>query len=203
MIDVDPNTPGTQIGVDQIGTTLKITVTDPFTGNSCWGKAYIEDKLPPTLTCPDNVTIECFEDISPRSTGEPTVYEGCGIYTLTYKDVVTKGSCNLGYDKVITRTFTAVDETGNKSTCVQFITVSLGNLNNLYYPLNYDGLVLPGHTYALKCDEKIDKNKDITPHLLDAPTCVDGYLLDSAYWLSTSLRVPKNLVGTVWITVNT
>ncbi|MEI2693768.1 MAG: T9SS type A sorting domain-containing protein [Saprospiraceae bacterium] len=193
VIDVDPNTPGTQIGVDQIGTTLKITVTDPFTGNSCWGKAYIEDKLPPTLTCPDNVTIECFEDISPRSTGEPTVYEGCGIYTLTYKDVVTKGSCNLGYDKVITRTFTAVDETGNKSTCVQFITVSLGNLNNLYYPLNYDGLVLPGHTYALKCDEKIDKNKDITPHLLDAPTCVDGYLLDSAYWLSTSLRVPKKL----------
>ncbi|MFN8331441.1 MAG: hypothetical protein U0T81_09525 [Saprospiraceae bacterium] len=34
----------------------------------------------------------------------------------------------------------------------------------------------------LNCDEKINRTKDVTPHMSDFPECVDGYIPDSAYW---------------------
>ncbi|MBK8484316.1 MAG: T9SS type A sorting domain-containing protein [Saprospiraceae bacterium] len=193
LVDEDPSTPFVQIGRNQIGRCLKITIREISSGNSCWGKACVEDKLAPALTCPRDIRVECYEDVGPLVTGAPTVNEGCGTYSLTFKDVVSKGSCTLGYDRIITRYFIAVDETGNRDTCVQIITVELGDLNNLTYPLNYDGLLLPGHTHALSCDAKVDANKNISAHLVDAPTCVDGYLLDSALFISSSIRVPKLL----------
>lgn len=193
IVDIEPNTPFLQVGPEQIGTCLKVTIREISSGNSCWGKVCIEDKLPPMMDCPRNLTIECYEDSSPSSTGTPGVTEHCGGYALTYKDVVSKGSCALGYDKIITRYFIAEDASGNKDTCIQTITIDLGDLNNLTYPLNYDGLVLPGHTYALSCDSKIDPNKNYQSHYLPFPTCVDGYLLDSAVFIGSGVRQPRTL----------
>jgi subtilisin-like proprotein convertase family protein len=41
-----------------------VTVTDPTTGNSCWGQVLIEDKLPPTIVCVD-YTLSCGESTDP------------------------------------------------------------------------------------------------------------------------------------------
>lgn len=193
IVDLEPNVPFVQIGAAQIGRCLTVTVREISSGNSCWGKVCVEDKLPPDLDCPRDLTIECYEDASPANTGWPTVDEACGPFTLTYKDVVTKGSCQSGYERVITRYFIAADVTGNKDTCIQTITVELSTLADLTYPPHYDGLVLPGHTHALSCDEKIDRNKDISKHLLPYPTCVDGYLVDSSVLIGTGNRVPRLL----------
>ncbi len=43
---------------DAIGQTLQVTVTDPTTGNSCWGTISVEDKIDPTIECRD-VVIMC------------------------------------------------------------------------------------------------------------------------------------------------
>ena len=43
-----------------VGNTYVVRVTDPETGNSCWGEVTIEDKLPPTIECRD-ITIICGE----------------------------------------------------------------------------------------------------------------------------------------------
>ncbi len=50
------------IGRPQIGLTLKVKVTDPETGNSCWGLIKVEDKLPPVLVCTD-LEVNCGADI--------------------------------------------------------------------------------------------------------------------------------------------
>ncbi|HEX5626338.1 MAG TPA: hypothetical protein VFX48_09995, partial [Saprospiraceae bacterium] len=193
LVDEDPQVPFVQIGKNQIGKCLKITVREISTGNTCWGKVCIEDKLPPILDCPEEVRVECFQEVTPFYTGFPEVNEACGSYTLTYKDDVSKGSCQLGYDRIITRTFTAIDDSGNKSTCTQIITVLLGNLNNLVYPLHFDGIVAPGHTHALSCDNKIDRNFNLNSHLVDAPVCVDDVILDQDVFINTGNRVPKIL----------
>lgn len=193
LVDDDPNAPYVQIGAAQIGRCLIVTIREISTGNSCWGKVCVEDKLPPRLDCPEDVTVDCFESTDPSNTGEPGVREACGFYSLTYKDVVQKGSCAAGYDKVITRYFIAVDAVGNRDTCIQVITVALGDLDDLTYPLNYDGLALPGHTYALNCDGKYDARKDVSAHIKGYPECVDGYLLDSSVWIGTGNRVPRKL----------
>ncbi|MBK6931822.1 MAG: HYR domain-containing protein [Saprospirales bacterium] len=39
------------LGPDDVGKTYGVRVTDPATGNKCWGTIKVEDKLPPVLDC--------------------------------------------------------------------------------------------------------------------------------------------------------
>ncbi|MCC7027164.1 MAG: HYR domain-containing protein, partial [Saprospiraceae bacterium] len=178
LIDRNLTKPGVQINGNEIGRELKITVRDPQTGNSCWGHATVEDKLPPVMTCPRDTCLPCNSPILPSFTGQPTIVENCGGVSVSYTDNSTQGGCAARYSKLIRRTFTAVDASGNRAVCTQTITVALGDLNVVSVPLDYDNIDAP----MLLCDQKIDRNKNVGPHMADFPECVDGYLLDSAYW---------------------
>ncbi|TNE52304.1 MAG: HYR domain-containing protein, partial [Bacteroidetes bacterium] len=46
------------VGPADIGKTYQVRVTDPDTGNKCWGNLKVEDKLAPVLDCP-NYSIVC------------------------------------------------------------------------------------------------------------------------------------------------
>ncbi|MCC6814776.1 MAG: HYR domain-containing protein, partial [Saprospiraceae bacterium] len=180
LIDREPNIPGIQLNGQDLGRDFRITVIDTATGNSCWSHATIEDKLPPALTCPPDITVSCAAGTSPALTGTPIVIENCSGVGLTYRDDALKGTCAAGYAWLIRRTFTAIDGSGNKSTCTHTITVALGDLFDVTVPRNFDNLDAP----MLNCNEKIDRNKDVSPHMSDFPECVDGYLLDSVFWLA-------------------
>lgn len=197
LIDRNPILPGTQIDSRDIGKELKITVIDPRTGNSCWGKAFVEDKLAPIMICARDTVLPCSSNTSPLTTGTPQVYESCSSFSLSYLDQITKGGCAIGYEVLIFRTWTAIDEAGNKSSCVQRILVNLGNIIDIVPPLDYDNIQAP----MLNCNQKIDPNLLVGPHMLDYPECVDGYLLDSVFWNANSAqpniypdrRIPKIL----------
>jgi len=178
FIDRDPLTPGVQLDSRDIGKEFKVTVIDTATGNSCYGHATVEDKIAPVITCAASVMINCSVDPSPSNTGTPVVVENCGSYGLSYRDDLTQGGCAAGFQERIVRTWTAVDNYGNRSSCVQTITVKLGDIFDVEVPRNYDNIDRP----ALGCDEKINRSKDVSPHMSDYPECVDGYILDSAYW---------------------
>ncbi|MBK7693905.1 MAG: hypothetical protein IPI30_06190 [Saprospiraceae bacterium] len=120
---------------------MKITVTDPFTGNSCWGSSKLKINLLRVMTCPRSLEISCTESILLMLL-RPIVSEYCSACNLTYK-MSSLGGCPFGYDKIITRTWTAIDASGNKSTCVQTITVLLGDLGAIPTPPDYTGLALP------------------------------------------------------------
>ena len=180
------------LGVGDIGKTYYVTVTDPETGNSCWGQIFVEDKLPPQLICVDTI-VDCSADLSPVNVGFPVPdgativnvgsarcptyifedFDNCGRVELTYKDWVTQGGCAQGYDRIITRNWTAVDPSGNEATCVQTITISIGSIGALGAPCNFDDLDAP----ALRCDNKRDDNLDLSPHInVPGEGCVDDYL---------------------------
>lgn len=188
IIDRQPNVPGIQLGVQDINKEYKITIKDTATGNSCWAHAKVEDKLAPKMVCARDTCIVCgTSPTTPLYMGTPIVIENCGSYSLTYEDNVTNGSCALNFDQKIVRTWTAVDAQGNKTVCVQTITVALATVNGLSAPHDYDDNDEP----ALSCDGKINKTKDYTPHYLASPYCVDGYLLDSALWKATGGFYPS------------
>ncbi|MBK8735542.1 MAG: hypothetical protein IPL98_06425 [Saprospiraceae bacterium] len=146
--------------------------------------------MAPRITCPADTCVPCHSSIDPGVLGLATVVEclsgtctpvyGCNSYSLSYKDIVDQGNCALGYDRRITRIWTAIDASGNKGTCTQIITVGIGTLETVTVPSNYDGL----EEDMLACDKKIDKSKNINPHMINEPECLDGYLLDSAIFLA-------------------
>ncbi len=196
IIDREPGRRGAQLNYLDVGRMVRITVIDPVTGNSCWGIGLVEDKLPPILECPRDTVVLCTSSLEPEAVGTVGVYENCGPYELTYKDTELKGSCLLGYERIITRVFTAIDLSGNIAKCTQTITVNYASLADITFPPHYtltDSVIIEGYASALKCEEKADLNFDVSAHLRSSPECVDAYLLDEPYFLLTGKRRPRTL----------
>lgn len=143
--DVSPGAAGTATAVDDCDPQPVITHTDgqriPGTcgaggalvrtwtatdacGNraECIQRITLRDTVPPVITCPANVTVECQASLDPAATGHPTVVDNCDPSpATTFADASVAGSCAQA--RTITRTWTATDACGNPSQCVQTITV--------------------------------------------------------------------------------
>jgi len=112
-----------------LGATLVTFTAADTNGNSstCSALVTVVDTTPPSLTCPPtaNVTTAALRD--PPSTGLPTVVDACDATpTVTFADN-RAGLSNCNATGVIVRTWTAVDDAGNSSSCVQnvFVTDSI------------------------------------------------------------------------------
>lgn len=179
VIDRDSLQNGIQLGKMDIGRILKATITNDINGNSCWGRIRVEDSTAPKIICPPNITISCDQPITPRFTGQAGVFENCGEYNLSYKDQIQRGDCALSFDRIITRSWHAEDESNNNAQCIHFITVNYIGISDIKFPPDYNDI----HEASLLCHEKINAF-DVTPYFSNHPECVDGFLLDSAFWLA-------------------
>ena len=117
----DVTTPGTCAGNFVITRTW--TATDECGNTStCVQTITVQDITAPVITCPADVIINCEDPSTPAATGTATATDNCDAApVITFADVTTPGSCAGNY--TITRTWTATDNCGNTSTCVQTITV--------------------------------------------------------------------------------
>jgi hypothetical protein len=135
-----PAATGTATATDDCSGIKSITSSDTTTSGSCAGNYVIHRKLDgrgqlrqqervhqditvtdthgPTISCPANVTVDCKASILPAATGTATASDDCsGIKSITSSDVATPGTGAGCYS--IARTWTAEDNCGNQSTCVQ------------------------------------------------------------------------------------
>ncbi len=80
----------------------------------------VQDTTPPVINCPPDVTLECPADTTPSATGKATATDTCGTVTITHSDQWQPSCGNTG---ILTRTWTATDESGNSSSCLQTLTV--------------------------------------------------------------------------------
>ncbi len=101
-------------------------VIDPCgLSSTCIQVITIDDKVPPVVNCPANITVRCDGGFDPSITGQATVSDNCSVQgdiQLTYTDV-TSGPLDCTGTGTITRTWRAEDLCGNISVCVQVITV--------------------------------------------------------------------------------
>ena len=129
----NPFGPFVQFCCEDVGkeVMVELRVTDAYGNkNSCMVTVTTQDKVPPIITCPGNVTINCNADTSANVTGKP-VYSATALSTpyftdncpnpkLSWKNSGTIDNCGQG---IITRTFTVTDNGGRTATCSQTITV--------------------------------------------------------------------------------
>ncbi|MEM7392545.1 MAG: hypothetical protein AAF492_09355, partial [Verrucomicrobiota bacterium] len=88
--------------------------------SSCTQQIVQIDDVPPSITCPSNITLSCDDDMSPFSTGEAFGFDDCSNPTVTYSDQLEPGACT--HEGSIHRTWTATDDCGNSTSLVQIIT---------------------------------------------------------------------------------
>lgn len=94
-------------------------------GNSatCIQVISVFDNVPPTLTCPMNVTVQCASQVPAPNVETVTASDNCsGTPSVTFVgDVIVSNGCVNRF--TVTRTYRATDICGNSATCNQTITV--------------------------------------------------------------------------------
>src|SRR6056297_196602 len=92
---------------------------------------------------------------------EVSGFDPCGDVTLSFEDnVVDYPECTGDFVSTIFRDWTAIDESGNVSTCQDTINVTRSTLNDVVLPPNYDGI----DEHALACDgDNWDENENGFP----------------------------------------
>ena len=126
--------------------TLSVTVTHVPSGNQCWTSVLIEDKAGPAIVCPSDDYIDCDEVAAYMATPPafPATATDCSDFVITYEDDDT--NLDLCIASSFDRIWTATDDCGNSSTCVQVINVTPNPRPAIVWPLD---LTLP-------CPESID-----------------------------------------------
>lgn len=103
--------------------------------NTCMMIVLIQDKLPPTISCPNDITVACTTDIKNLSiTGAANGTDNCQMKSVTYADTKFLNQCLTGY---INRLWTAEDVYGNKSGCLQVITQRDTTPIQIIWPVNF------------------------------------------------------------------
>ncbi len=98
-------------GTDELGLTIT---------NSASATCPIRQTL--AITCPSNITVQCFANVPPPNVGLVTVISSAGaanVIVTHNSDVITTNGCGLS----IARTYDAVDCWNNTASCTQTITV--------------------------------------------------------------------------------
>jgi hypothetical protein len=127
--DCDPAPVVTHIGDVSDGYSCPEVITRTYratdaTGNfaECTQTITLHDTERPVVTCAADITVSCEESTDPSNTGFATATDNCtDPQTVSYSDTETPGNCPQ--EKIITRTWTAVDDCVNITECTQIITV--------------------------------------------------------------------------------
>jgi len=100
----------------------------------------VESKLFPEFICPPDTAVVCNGQSDVSVTGMPIITSCEGSVDIDFEDFVDdNGKCDSNR-VVITRTWTIVDESGNRSTCDQTITLLGFDLDQVMFPENFDGI---------------------------------------------------------------
>ncbi|MBL7774651.1 MAG: hypothetical protein JNK89_01540, partial [Saprospiraceae bacterium] len=105
------------------GTILRTwTVRDSCANTaSCLQTLSVFDNAPPVISCPPPVTVTCGQQTVAAFTGAATASDACTANpVLNFTDDNSQFSGCSGF---ITRTWRAIDQCGNTSTCTQTVTV--------------------------------------------------------------------------------
>ena len=179
------------------GYTLDVKVRHLPSGNICIGSAAIFDYLPPVLSCPADVTLNCRERTDVAFTGVATA-EDCSYTNIIHLDNVEEFECE-NIVKRITRTWRATDLFGHVSTCQQIIEVVSPPFEDIVFP---DDIT---EDMPLDCDAPdISPENTGSPSLYGAPVQYDDYCnISSTYQdVVTQLCGGEFLIQRSWTVVN-
>ncbi|MBX7050551.1 MAG: HYR domain-containing protein [Flavobacteriales bacterium] len=167
--DLDPAPVVTQnpvagSGFDGSLDVIEFTATDAAgNSSSCSVPIIYTDAIPPVLTCPDDIVVltaagNNFVQISSEVIGTASASDNCGNVVLLSdytSDIFPVGTTNI--------TWTAEDEFGNLSECIQTVTVETDNPPVLNCPQNQtlSCVALPDFTLNVIVSDDYDPNPEL------------------------------------------
>jgi len=199
--------------------TLTVTNTNNNQTLACSAQVTVRDTIDPVLICPANITVNC-ENYNPNAPlsvfGNATASDNCLVgLILTELPIFNLNECDLGQ---IIRTFTATDNSGNTTQCVQIVTIQNNNpitAANIIFPpdisvSNCNG-VLPGVTGNVQFTQNsaacsglfVGYTDDVAP---TNPVCADTIMrtwlvVDSCHLVSGTNNGIFSQVQTIFVIV--
>ncbi len=114
---------------------VEVTADDGNVVNRCWGNVLLEDKLAPSLNCPD-ITVSCAEDELPQPTLDGNE---CGDFTINLVGQSPDMTMCSDTLKTFDQSFTATDEQGNTTPepCTRTVSVIRLDIEEVIFPENF------------------------------------------------------------------
>ncbi|MEZ4907737.1 MAG: HYR domain-containing protein [Saprospiraceae bacterium] len=148
-----------------------LQVTDE-SGNesSCMVNVELQDKLPPTIDCPDDYTVACDyaydeEDLT-KYFGFATAHDNCS-YEITTDSSTVTNACYDNPVQIITRNFTATDNGGRTANCTQKIyfvkTQYFGYVGSSTTGDAYGQIEWPEDVYVTTCADPTSASQSNSP----------------------------------------
>ncbi len=142
--------------------------------NECMVTVHVQDKLPPQLTCPPDLTLACGSDpldldLAGRIQTDAALlgphdgfaFDNCSELEVTFSD---QGELSCG-EGTISRTWTVTDAGGNEASCVQTLTFENST------PYDGSGIEWPADATVYGCDAAIDPAATGVPVLPPSTPC--------------------------------
>ena len=117
-----------------------------YVNNTCWGNIMIKDKLGPKMICEDifipcevtPVTPDYLRDSLGIATAYPQISDNCGVVVdtsfLSFLDFVDVFDPETGVLKYTRRVWSATDDSGNKSSCEQYVYQIKSTVQDILFP---------------------------------------------------------------------
>ncbi len=186
----------------EVGDTIMVVfrvIDESGNYNECMVEVIVDDKLPPSISCPDDLTIECTQ-LDNTTFTPPTLMDNCGLDSMYFVDDSSGfNTCNL--TGIIIREWFAIDLGGLIDSCTQSITVEDNAKPIFTFPendtisctQNYDPSISGRPTVMGGCNDLIDVLLDSVRVNIDEceeqliikwgfyDNCVDTFLTDTAF----------------------
>ena len=118
--------------INQSNVVILQVLDEALNEGTCMVNVELQDKLPPSISCPAGQTVNCDYPYDPQDLtkyfGFATAHDNCN-YTITTDSTTNNFACYSNPVKVITRTFTATDDGQRTATCTQTINF----VKNVYF----------------------------------------------------------------------
>jgi hypothetical protein len=140
----------------------------------CNSSTVIRDDVKPEITCPAPTTVNCGTNFNnPALTGIPVTTDNCSLKSTTYTNAVNLNTCGIG---TVVRIWTAVDGSGNTSTCQQTINV----VDNTTITIEF-----PKDILTYQCNPNLDTAITGTPKVIGRD-CEQLQITSTDYYFYTA-----------------
>ncbi len=167
-----------------------IAIDECGNSSTCTQTITVFDDIPPTITCPGDITVACATDLPEPNIEDVTVSDNCSESEFPEVSFVGDSVINMVCENqfMVLRTWLAIDVCGNSATCTQTITVFDSIPPSLTCPPNLTfecaSLVPAPDTTAITTNDNCDGAAPIVTFGGDMTvnqTCANRFTLNRTY----------------------
>lgn len=148
---------------------------------------YVDDNLPPVITCPPDVTVSCIHEVPVANVADVFQVENCICSTTTTFEEEITANVGCPDNFMIARIYTVADSCGNTATCTQRIMVEDNTVPMIIGPADITvgspmEVPAPDMSQIITMDNCTSAlNVSVAPDLIVQAICPNNYTISRLY----------------------